>query len=86
MLLEISLVLMIILFVTSCYVIWNLSTKQEMLEDWVEDFINAIEKINVDLKQADYRGSFEADDEVGIIFEEIKNIIKQLDRFKGEEQ
>ena len=49
-------------------------------------FINAIEKINVDLKQADYRGSFEADDEVGIIFEEIKNIIKQLDRFRGEEQ
>ena len=86
MLLEISLVLMVILFVTSCYVIWNLTTKQEMLEDWVEDFINAIEKINVDLKQADYRGSFEADDEVGIIFEEIKNIIKQLDRFRGEEQ
>ena len=86
MLLEISLALMIILFVTLCYVIWNLTTKQEMLEDWVEDFINAIEKINVDLKQADYRGSFEADDEVGIIFEEIKNIIKQLDRFRGEEQ
>ena len=77
---------MIILFVTLCYVIWNLTTKQEMLEDWVEDFINAIEKINVDLNQADYRGSFEADDEVGIIFEEIKNIIKQLDRFRGEEQ
>ena len=86
MLLEISLALMIILFVTLCYVIWNLTTKQEMLEDWVEDFINAIEKINVDLNQADYRGSFEADDEVGIIFEEIKNIIKQLDRFRGEEQ
>ena len=30
-------------------------------------------------------GSFEADDETGIIFDEIKNIIKQLDKFKGEE-
>ena len=77
---------MVILFIASCYVIWNLSTKQEMLEDWIEDFINTVEKVNVDLKQADYRGSFEADDEVGIIFEEIKNIIKQLDRFRGEEQ
>ena len=86
MLLEISFVLLLLSFIASCYVIWNLTTKQEMLEDWVEDFINAIEKINVDLKQADYRGSFEADDEVGIIFEEIKNIIKQLDRFRGEEQ
>ena len=85
MYLEISLVFMVILFVTSCYVIWNLSTKQEMLEDWVEDFINAIEKINVDLNQADYRGSFEADDEVGTIFKQIKEIIEQLDKFKGEE-
>ena len=85
MLLEISLVLMVLLFIASCYVIWNLTTKQEMLEDWIEDFIKTVEKINVDLNQADYRGSFEADDEVGIIFEEIKNIIKQLDRFRGEE-
>jgi|TARA_B110000014_G_C19600141_1_gene318120 hypothetical protein len=57
-----------------------------MLEDWVEDFIQTVEKVNTDLKQADYRGSFEADDEVGIIFKEIKTIIKQLDRFRGEEQ
>jgi hypothetical protein len=86
MILEISLVIIIILFVTSCYVIWNLTTKQEMLEDWIEDFIKIVEKINVDLKRADYRGSFEADDEVGIIFGEIKDIIKQLDIFRGEEQ
>ncbi len=44
MTLEIILVLLVLLLVTSCYVIWNLSTKQEMLEDWVEDFINVIEK------------------------------------------
>ena len=86
MILEIMFVLVSLLLVTSCYVIWNLSTKQEMLEDWVEDFIQTVEKVNTDLKQADYRGSFEADDEVGIIFKEIKTIIKQLDRFRGEEQ
>ena len=86
MLLEISLALMVILFVTSCYSMWNLTIKQEMLEDWIAEFITVIEKINVDLKKADYRGSFEADDEVGIIFEQIKDIIKQLDRFRGEEQ
>ena len=75
-----------ILFVTSCYIIWNLNTKLESLEDWVTDFMNTIEKVNRDLKQADYKGSFESDDEVGFIFKEIKNTIKQLDRFKGEEQ
>ena len=86
MFLEISLVFMVLLFVTSCYVIWNLTTKQEMLEDWISDFIKAIEKIQFDLKQIDYKGYFEADDEVGIIFKEMQKIIKQLDNFKGEEQ
>ena len=85
MILEIILGLMVLLFVTSCYVIWNLNTKQEMLEDWVTNFMEAIEKIDFDLKQIDYLGSFEADDETGIIFDQIKQIIKQLDNFKGEE-
>ena len=85
MFLEISLVIVSLLFVTSCYVMWNLTVKIEMLEDWVEQFIQTIDKVNRGLKQADYRGSFESDDEVGFIFKEIKNIIKQLDRFKGEQ-
>ena len=76
---------MVLLLVASCYVIWNLNTKQEMLEDWVTNFMEAIEKIDFDLKQIDYLGSFEADDETGIIFDQIKQIIKQLDNFKGEE-
>ena len=58
MFLEISLVLVSILFVTSCYVIWNLNTKLESLEDWVTDFMNTIEKVNRDLKQADYKRCF----------------------------
>ena len=48
--------------------------------------MKTIEKVNRDLKHTDYKGSFESDDEVGFIFKEIKNTIKQLDRFKGEEQ
>ena len=85
MFLEISLVIVSLLFVTSCYAMWNLTVKIEMLEDWVEQFIQTIDKVNRGLKQADYKGSFESDDEVGFIFKEIKNTIKQLDRFKGEQ-
>ena len=85
MVLEISLVIVSLLFVTSCYVMWNLTVKIEMLEDWVEQFIQTIDRVNRGLKQADYRGSFESDDEVGFIFKEIKSTIKQLDRFKGEQ-
>ena len=86
MFLEISLVLVSLLFVTSCYVIWNLTTKLESLEDWVSDFIDTVEKIQTELKEIDYRGSFESDDETGTIFEQIKLTINQLNRFRGEEQ
>jgi hypothetical protein len=48
--------------------------------------MEAVEKIQFDLKKIDYRGSFESDDETGVIFDEIKNIIKQLDNFRGEQQ
>ena len=77
---------MVILFVTSCYVIWNLNSKLELLENWIEDFINTIAKVQVDMKKIDYKGYFEADDEVGQIFNQIKTTVSQLDRFKGEEQ
>ena len=86
MFLEIGLVFMVILFVASCYVIWNINTKLEFLEDWISDFIITIETVEKELKQIDYRGSFEADDETGVIFQEIKTIVSQLNRFKGEEQ
>ena len=85
MIVEIFLVLVSLSFLTSCYVIWNLNSKQEMLESWIEDFINTVEKIQKDLKTIDYKGSFEADDETGAIFDQMKTLIQQLDRFKGEE-
>ena len=86
MILEISLVFMVILFVASCYVIWNLNTKLESLETWIEDFINSIVKVQVEIEKIDYKGYFEADDEVGQIFNQIKTTVSQLNRFKGEEQ
>ena len=86
MFLEIGLVSVVILLLTSCYVIWNLMTKLESLEDWVSDFINTIEKMQKDLKEMDYRGSFESDDETGVIFKQIQTTINQLTRFRGEEQ
>jgi len=86
MIIEIVLVFMVILFVASCYVIWNLNTKLESLETWIEDFINSIVKVQAEIEKIDYKGYFEADDEVGQIFNQIKTTVSQLDRFKGEEQ
>jgi len=83
MFLEISLVCMVILFVTSCYVIWNLTKKTELLETWVEDFTQLIESVDNELKVIDSTGHFESDDEIGAIFKQIKQTVNQLNRLRG---
>ena len=77
---------MIGLLVTSCYVIWNLTKKTELLETWVENFTRMIQKVQDELEVIDAKGSFESDDETGAIFGQIKETVKQLESYKGEEQ
>ena len=82
MIIEIILGLIVL---TEGYVIWNLIRKTELLETWVEDFTQRIETVQTDLKVIDNKGMFEADDEVGSIFEQIKETVNELDNLKGEE-
>ena len=85
MIVEIILAIESVAFIVEGYIIWNLMKKTEMLEDWVETFTQRIETVQADLKEVDATGHFEADDEVGTIFEQIKDIISELDELKGEE-
>jgi hypothetical protein len=82
MLVEIILGLLVL---TEGYVIWNLIRKTELLETWVEDFTQRIELVQTDLKVIDNKGAFKADDEVGTIFEQIKETVNKLDDLIGEE-
>jgi len=86
MILEIILACVTILFIISCYGLWNMIRKLEQLESWIENFINTILKVQMDLKKIDYKGYFEADDEVGQVFKQINATVDQLNRFKGEDQ
>ena len=74
-----------LLVLTEGYVIWNLTRKTELLETWVEDFTQTIDTVQSDLKKIDYKGSFESDDETGIIFEQIKETVNQLESYRGED-
>ena len=68
------------------YVIWNLMRKTELLETWVENFSDKITQVQQELNDIDSTGHFEADDEVGSIFDSIKEVIKELnDLTEGEE-
>ena len=85
MIVEIIIFILIILLGTSGYVIWNLNNKLEHLESWVESFVIRIGKTYNDLMDVDSTGHFEADDEVGSIFEGIKSIITELNESIEEE-
>ena len=74
-----------LLVLTEGYVIWNLFRKTELLETWVEDFTQQIQTVQNNLKQIDSKGHFESDDEIGSIFEQIKETVNQLDNRNGEE-
>ena len=75
-----------IIVLTEGYVIWNLMRKTALLETWVEDFGDRVTRVQQELKDIDSTGHFEADDEVGSIFESIKEVINELnDLTEGEE-
>ena len=75
-----------IVVLTEGYIIWNLMRKTELLETWIEDFGDRITRVQQEPKDIDSTGHFEADDEVGSIFDSIKEVINELnDLTEGEE-
>jgi hypothetical protein len=78
------------IFVVAClvegYVIWNLMLKQEQIEDWTEDYIRKISEVNKNIDEIDYKGYFEVDDEVGQIFQQIKDEVNSLEELTETEQ
>jgi hypothetical protein len=64
------------------YNVRNLLLQNEELEDTLvetlQDIQTKVEKAYQDLQDADIRGSFESDDEVGSAFTEIKDIVENL--------
>jgi hypothetical protein len=67
--------------IAGIYTSWNLLKKQELTEDWLVALENRLSNIIKDTKTIDEKGMFEADDEVGTIFEQINNMIKTLNDF-----
>ena len=59
----------------------NLMKKQELTEDWLVALENRLSKILTETKEIDQKGMFEADDEVGSIFEQINSMITTLNDF-----
>lgn len=82
MILEIVTGILTLSTLTLLYIVRNLLLQNEQLEDTLvetlEDIQLKVEKAYEDLQNADLRGSFESDDEVGSAFKEIKDIVENL--------
>jgi len=89
---EIVVLILSILIIVLGYTTINLLRKNEVVEDVVEEqellISNIAEKIDesmLKMKEIDRIGSFEADDETGVIFKNIYEIISELEQYYGTE-
>ncbi len=78
MVLEILFGISLILILTLGYTTFNQLQKVERLESWVEDFASRIEITKQVLDDLDSEGKFESDDEIGTVFNGIKDTIDKL--------
>ena len=77
----VEIVVLGLLVLVEGYVIWNLTRKTELLETWIENFTDRVSQVQRDLNDIDSTGHFESDDEIGTIFDSIKEIINDLNNF-----
>ena len=82
----VEIVVLGLLVLAEGYVIWNLTRKTELLETWIENFGDRVSQVQSDLNDIDSSGHFESDDEIGAIFEGIKEIINELNDFTESEE
>ena len=74
-----------IISLTLSYVVFNLTRKVERLETWIENYAQRIQDTQQVLKEIDSKGTFEADDEIGVVFTAIKEAIDELNQITEEE-
>lgn len=79
---EITLIILILCLVGIVYGIYNLLTKLEKYEDFLEEELKRNQALLEALREIDSREMFEKDDEVGSIFYQIKETIERFKNFK----
>ena len=73
----ISVLLNIILLYRGIRLVKIIEGLQDLLVDTNEEVLGALETMEDEMKQIDIKGSFESDDEVGVVFNELKNVIER---------
>ena len=71
-------ILLTLLVLTLSWTTFNLTRKVERLETWIEDYAQRVQDTQQVLEELDNKGTFEADDEIGVVFQSIKETITEL--------
>ena len=68
------------------FIIRNLYVKNSIYENWILEIKDEVGKTKEQLNEVDSRNLFESDDDVGVVFSSINEIISDLDKKINEEQ
>ena len=74
-----------LIVITLSWTTFNLTRKVERLESWIESYAERIQDTQNTLNEIDNEGSFESDDEIGVVFKSIKSAINQLEKITEQE-
>ena len=78
-------ILVSVIILTLSYVVFNLTRKVERLESWIEDYAQRILDTKQVLEEIDAKGSFESDDEIGVVFTSIKEAVDEINEITEQE-
>ena len=78
-------ILLSLIIITLGFTTYNQLRKVERLESWVEDYAQRIQDTKRVLEEIDSKGSFEADDEIGVVFQSIKETVDELNQITEQE-
>jgi len=78
-------ILLSIIIITLGWTTFNLTRKVERLETWIEDYAERIQDTKQVLEEIDAKGSFEADDEIGVVFTSIKEAVDEINEITEQE-
>ena len=85
MILEILLGITTILSIVLGWTTYNQLQKVERLEEWAEEYSQKIIDTKTTLDLLDSEGKFESDDEIGTVFEGIKDAVNDLNKLTEED-
>tara|TARA_R100000700_G_C3053797_1_gene71829 strand:- start:265 stop:516 length:252 start_codon:yes stop_codon:yes gene_type:complete len=78
-------IILSLIIITLSWTTFNLTRKVERLETWVEDYAQRVQDTKRVLEEIDSKGSFEADDEIGVVFQSIKETVDELNQITEQE-